>query len=205
MRVLQQLAGKITSGEYPAGSKLVEEDLSRELGVSRGPLREALLRLEERRLVERRPYSGTRVAPIDRRVLQEVYEIRAELECLSVRRAISRITDAEIEMLKRRAVDRSIPEEEAHEVRGIPIRKSFHLKIAEISGSKELLRFLTDQIWLFSSMSYQLWVQAPEGIIEAQNEHVRIGEAIAWRDAELAGLLMRRHILAGLDRACKLL
>jgi DNA-binding GntR family transcriptional regulator len=85
-RLLALIGAGIISGDLAPGEKLTEIGLSKRYGVSRAPLREALLRLEERQLIERMPFSGTRVASPSLRTLGELYEVRAVLEGLAARR-----------------------------------------------------------------------------------------------------------------------
>ena len=76
-RLLALIGAGIISGDLAPGEKLTEIGLSKRYGVSRAPLREALLRLEERQLIVRMPFSGTRVASPSLRTLGELYEVRA--------------------------------------------------------------------------------------------------------------------------------
>src|SRR5690349_14050541 len=95
-KLLESLGARIISGEMPPGTKLTEASLARQLGVSRAPLREALLKLEERQLIERVPFSGMRVAVLSPNTIFELFEIREVLEGLACRKAAGVITDAEV-------------------------------------------------------------------------------------------------------------
>ena len=100
-------APRIVSGELSPGAKVTERELAQRYGVNRAPLREALLRLEERRLIERVPFSGTRVFQPSDRMLAELWDIREVLEGLAARRAAETATQAEIEELRRMASEGS--------------------------------------------------------------------------------------------------
>jgi len=78
--VAEQLKDAIISGDLPPGTKLVESQLSSLLGVSRGPLREAISQLVDQGLIESIPYTGTYVANITVTAIQELYSFRTELE-----------------------------------------------------------------------------------------------------------------------------
>lgn len=78
--VVEQLKEAIINGDLPPGTKLVESQLSALLGVSRGPLREAIRQLEDQNLIESIPYTGTYVANISVKAIQELYSFRTELE-----------------------------------------------------------------------------------------------------------------------------
>ncbi|MGO3345652.1 MAG: GntR family transcriptional regulator [Marinomonas sp.] len=78
--VAEQLREAIINGDLPPGTKLVESQLSALLGVSRGPLREAIRQLVDQNLIESIPYTGTYVANISVKTIQELYSFRTELE-----------------------------------------------------------------------------------------------------------------------------
>ena len=78
--VVEQLREAIIRGELAPGTKLTESLLSSQLGVSRGPLREAIRQLADQGLIETIPYTGTYVANISVQSIQELYTFRIELE-----------------------------------------------------------------------------------------------------------------------------
>ncbi|MEO9273792.1 GntR family transcriptional regulator, partial [Marinomonas sp. 5E14-1] len=78
--VAEQLKSAIINGDLAPGTKLVESQLSDLLGVSRGPLREAIRQLVDQGLIESIPYTGTYVAGVTVKAIQELYSFRTELE-----------------------------------------------------------------------------------------------------------------------------
>ncbi|QUX97690.1 GntR family transcriptional regulator [Marinomonas sp. CT5] len=78
--VAEQLREAIINGDLRPGTKLVESQLSSLLGVSRGPLREAIRQLVDQGLIDSIPYTGTYVAKITVKAIQELYSFRTELE-----------------------------------------------------------------------------------------------------------------------------
>ena len=76
-RVFAALQDAIVRGELPPGTRVGETELAERFGTSRGPLREALRRLESRRLVERTPHVGIRIASLGHAELIEIYFVRA--------------------------------------------------------------------------------------------------------------------------------
>ena len=79
-RVFQKLQDDIVRGHLPAGSRITEPGLAKSYGISRGPLREAMRRLETHRLIERVPHVGARVVKLSMRELLELFDIREALE-----------------------------------------------------------------------------------------------------------------------------
>jgi DNA-binding GntR family transcriptional regulator len=102
-KVYQILLERILSLEYPPESVLVEKDLCAELKVSRPPVKEAILRLEEMDLVMTIPRYGTIVSHIDVNEIAHVYEVKLDLESLACSLASQRITEEEIVELEKLA------------------------------------------------------------------------------------------------------
>ena len=98
-KVFDLLIDAIVRGELPPGSRIREAALARQLGISRGPLREALRRLEGRKLLEYTPNLGMRVASVALNDLIEIFQMREALEGMACRLATENMTDAELEEL----------------------------------------------------------------------------------------------------------
>lgn len=213
-RLLSELGRSILSGELPPGSKLTEADLARRYGVSRAPLREALLRLEERQLIERVPYSGTRVSTPTKRMLLELYQMRSVLEGFAARRVAEIATPAQVAELydavsagarrieetdfTREAEDGFILQVERPDQRGRNRDiHNFHAKIVEFSGNRELLRLLNREIWDFSLVLIAggRLKRSKDRLLAGVREHEGIVQAIESHDGELAEILMRRHLI----------
>lgn len=94
-----KLVHAITSGEFQPGQKLSESELARQLGISRGPLREALGRLEGR-LVMRTPRIGVRVIEFNREDLEQLFFVREALEGMAARLAAERMSASELTRLQ---------------------------------------------------------------------------------------------------------
>jgi len=195
-RLVDFIGSKILEGEMPPGTRLTEASLAEELGVSRAPLREALLKLEERQLIERVPYSGMRVAKLSQADILQMYEIREVLEGLACRKAAARISAEEIHRLKEYidASEARLASPAAADSRSLSAIGDFHDEIARIGGNEQLRKMLGRAVWKFLRVNYQLRSRTQERLAEAVIEHRRIIEALEARDAELSELLMRRHI-----------
>src|SRR5260221_8086103 len=95
-RIVERLEQAIMNGGLAPGSKLSEQALARRFGVSRGPLREAIRRLEGRKLIERKPNIGARVATLSEKKLLDIFGVPEALEGLACRLAAEQMTDEEI-------------------------------------------------------------------------------------------------------------
>jgi DNA-binding GntR family transcriptional regulator len=199
-RAFRVLEEEIVSGRIPMGTKLGEESLASRFGISRGPLREALRRLEGRSLVVSAAHAGVRVVQLKTEDLIELYEVRESLEGLAVRLAAERGSDEEIRSL-RAFVDsqaaRRAPDDRDYS-QGIG-DEDFHYRIATVSGSKRLQNLLCGDLYsLIRLCRFRTWTIP--GQKRSQEDHERIMQAIEERDGELADLLMRRHVAAARAR-----
>ncbi len=195
-RVFTRLQDEIVRGEIPPGSKVSETELAGRYGVSRGPLREAIRRLESRKLLEREVHVGTRVASLSFEDLIEIYYVREALEGQAARLAAERMTDQEVaglhQVLAQHEQQQDIREDTAYFQREGDL--DFHYRIIQGSHNRTLIRMLIGELYhLVRMYRYQFSTTAnrPQ---KALHEHRRIIEAIEARDAEMAELLMRRHI-----------
>ncbi|MGP1667746.1 MAG: GntR family transcriptional regulator, partial [Rhodanobacter sp.] len=98
--LFERLSEAIVTGEFEAGSKLSEPRLATRYRVSRGPIREAIRRLEERKLVTRLPRQGVRVIVPTSALAAELFRIREVLEGLAARQAACNATKDEVATLR---------------------------------------------------------------------------------------------------------
>jgi DNA-binding GntR family transcriptional regulator len=197
-RVFTRFRKAIVEGEIPPGSKISEPELAREYGVSRGPLREAIGRLEACNLVVRKPNVGARVVSLSVRDLLELYDVREAMESTAARLAAERMTDDEIAEL-RRLLEEQRQQSEVKEGLAYFQREGdldFHYRIVQGSKNARLIGLLCKDLYLLVRMyRYQFGMASPRAK-PAFVEHEHIVNAIAGRDPQLAELLMRRHIRA---------
>lgn len=196
--VLRRIQSAIVRGDIAPGSKISEPELARAYGISRGPLREALHRLEGQKLLVRVPHVGARVVSLSHTELNELYQIRESLEGLACRLAAEHMGAADIQAL--RDVLRAHEQDEAFQAgRGYYQQEGdfdFHYRIVQGSGNSLLIRMLCDELYQLARMYRIQYSATPNRPAQAFIEHHRILDAIAQRDGELAELLMRRHIRA---------
>ncbi|MFC3606996.1 GntR family transcriptional regulator [Stutzerimonas tarimensis] len=196
--VFRQIQGAIVRGEIPPGAKISEPELARTYGISRGPLREAIHRLEGQKLLVRVPHVGARVVSLNHAELLELYEIRESLEGMACRLAAERMSQGEIDELRR--VLETHERDEAFRA-GVGYYQQegdfdFHYRIIQGSGNATLTRMLCGELYQLVRMYRIQYSATPNRPHQAFNEHHRILDAITDRDGELAELLMRRHIAA---------
>ena len=195
-QLFEQLSEAIVLGTFAAGTKLSEPRLAAQYGVSRGPLREAIRRLEERKLVTRAPRQGVRVvAPTPGDAL-ELFAIREVLEGLAARQAAENATEAEIADLRAMLAHHrdALSKPDAMVYWQATANSDFHFMIARMGRNQHLFDLLCGEYYTLFRLYRMQHRIVPGRAQRALAEHERIMEAIADRDGELAEILMRRHI-----------
>jgi len=193
--VFNQLVEAITSGEFMPGQKLSESELARRLGISRGPLREALGRLEGR-LVTRTPRLGVSVIDFDQQDLEHLFLVREALEGMTARLAAERMTAGELKRLRELLAHHSRqPELAAGSAYYQRSRDDdYHFTIVKSARCERLEKMLLDEVY------YQLRIHRlrsstrPGRAQQALGEHREILDALVSRNPDAAEGTMRRHI-----------
>jgi DNA-binding GntR family transcriptional regulator len=187
------LHAAINRGELSPNERLVEQVLVKRYGVSRGAVRTALVRLEQDGIVVREPNRGAHVRLVSEHEAIEILEARSMLESLAARHAASRITNAEVDVLRTIGDEMRGFHEEGDLLAMSESNARFHRTILELSGH-ETVRRLTEA--LNSHMvrfQYRTILVAGRGR-ESLSEHRAIVDAIAARDEAGAEGAMRAHL-----------
>ena len=187
-----QIKGKIITAKMPPGSVINEAQLMEEFTLGRTPIREAIKQLQSENLVMVTPRKGMFVADIAVTDLLQIFEVRVELESFATRLATERITKSELIDLQKLAKayqEVNLSDKDAL----IKLDGEFHALLANATHNK----FLIKEIEHYYNLSLRIWYIAlnyakPDDIdVDA---HIEILEAIQAKDAEKAGLRMRKHI-----------
>lgn len=195
---LERLSRAIVLGELAAGAKISEPEVARRFGISRGPLREAIRRLEERKLVTRAPRLGARVVVLSPERIQQVFLVREAIEGMAAREAARHITDEELGRLREQLAQQKTRSEQIGAVAYLTreLDTDFHATIVRASRNEFLIKFLCEDYSTLIELCRQRQRAMPERAWRAWLEHVRIVEALEERDPDLAEIMMRRHIAA---------
>jgi DNA-binding GntR family transcriptional regulator len=193
--LMAKLEAAIYRGDYPPGTRIREARLANELGVARGSMREAVRRLEGRKLVVRHASRGISVATLSKDELRELLELREGLEVTACRLAAQRITDEELSKLsatlerhREMSLDRlSNLYEDWHNL-------DFHYQIAMASGNRRLIDLLCGDVWCLLRLYRYPGVLSPGPTPLAGADHDSILAALAARDPEACEKAMRRHL-----------
>ncbi|MBX5469293.1 MAG: GntR family transcriptional regulator [Thermoleophilaceae bacterium] len=193
MQVYAALRDAIVRAELAPGQKLSENELAGQLGVSRTPVREAIARLREDRLVEVVPQLGTFVARISTQAVADAQFIREALECAAIRRAAERCGEDDVNALEEnlRAQERA---RDASDFDAFYVLDdAFHQTLCNLSGHPT--------VWSISQRAKghlnrvrRLSLPIGDYLTSMVDEHRAVTAAVARHDADEAELALRYHL-----------
>lgn len=189
----ENLRSAIVRGDIAPNSRLVEADLTSTFQMSRGAVRNALIRLEEEGLVVRERHRGARVRHVSDAEAVEILQARAALEGLTARQAAERIDETGAERLLD-CLSRHRSLLEGGDLLGASdANADLHATIIELSGhstAKRLIRMLSSQ-----TVRYQFrTILIPGRSAASGTEHTAIVDAVVAGDADAAEHAMRQHL-----------
>ena len=201
--VVEKLEQLIFGGRYRPGDKLREQSLAQELGVSRGPLREAIRTLEGRRLLERTPRAGVQVVGVSLSDLEQILVAREALEGMAARQAAENMTTAEVNALRQTVSGlESRPEEAPGAVFNAGPDNDFHRLIARGSRNRWLENLLVKDVYSLLRL-YRIQAARRPDVTDSLAEHHAIIDRIHARDGEGAEAAMRSHLRRSRARMLK--
>jgi DNA-binding GntR family transcriptional regulator len=193
-QIAAHLRDRICRGQYEPGDRLIEADLSIEMGVSRAPLREALVALKRDGLVELVPYRGAVVTSFNDDDLHEITDLRRALEAVAARRAAELAPAETAKALRRQLRRMSEAATEGDTVAAALAHIDFHRAIGEASGYGRLVDFL-DQLAAQSLALQSYAMLAAEDLMALAVAHEGIVEAIASGDPDRAEQRIVAHVV----------
>jgi len=189
----------IISGDLAPGEKLRDKELSATLGLSRTPIREALLMLENDGLVETKANRWTLVAPIDLSKAEETYVIVSTLECLALRLAINSFTDADVQELEKLNENLNDLIDNGDRISALEADNAFHNKMIRMAKNEELQKLLVNLKLKIQRIESHYFSQK-EFLQTAYIEHNQIIEAIRNKDLKEAEEALKANWNNSLDR-----
>jgi len=191
--LFERLRGLILSGFYQSGTKLREEEMARQFGVSRTPVRESLRKLESEGLVRYLPHRGVVVNQISPDDLAEIYPVRAVLEGLAARLAAQHRTDEELQAMRDLTQQMSTLYSQRANRRASRIHTRFNMALYHASRNRRLIGILA-QFNDYIEHTIGRASTVPGRTEEIRREHDAMLEAIAARDGDAAEAAARRHV-----------
>lgn len=202
-RSLEVLRGMILDGKLAPGERLNEVHLSQALGISRGPLREAIQRLASEGLVEAVTHRGVYVRSFTPHELTDFYELRIALETHAVRLAARHAPQQRIDELTH-LLDHTETSMGNDATRAYPADQDFHARLAALAAKPPLITALTEvdrKIQLARARS----ANQPHRARTALDEHRAIVAALATRNGDHAATLLEAHLTSSLTNAVAVL
>lgn len=191
---VEALRERILRGDYPEGEPLRQDAVADELGVSRIPVREALRQLEAEGLVTFSPHRGAVVSSLSLPDIEELFQLRAQIECDLLRHAIPRMTQEQLDRATEVLDEFEDALEAGEATRWGPLNWHFHAAIyapANRNFTMGVLRKLHQQ----SDRYFRMQVLLVHGGGRANEEHRGIAAAVGRKDLDEASELMRVHII----------
>jgi DNA-binding GntR family transcriptional regulator len=184
--VFDRLLFKIIEGQIPPGGAVNELALAAEFNVSRGPVREAVKRLQGTGLITKEPYLKARVINLTVADMVQIFQLREAVEAMSIRLATINMTSADIDdMLSEFTSSKGTVEKPVLDI---------HVRIAEGSGNERIRALLCDELYYLLRLYRVQSGRMPGRKETAYSEHWQILRAMKARDPDLAESLMRAHI-----------
>ena len=194
---------RILKGSYKIGQKIKENDLAKETGVSRTPIREAFKNLEEEGLIDYIPHRGCFAKGFTKRDIDDIYSIRTALEILAVEWATERITDDQIDELEKQCDIMEFYTMKDDDKKALATNSSFHEVIYNATGSRFMAQALRSYKSYIAQTRREVFYNK-EYIEEVLKEHRGILEAIKAKDVDKAKLAMKNHLDGSKRRAEKI-
>ena len=194
------LADAIETGELEPGRRLSENELAERLGVSRTPIREALIRLRDDRLVEIVPQAGTYVTRISERSVENAQFVREALECAAIRLAAEKAQDSDIAALDGMLVRQKEIRDSGDSDRFYVLDDQFHGALCVLSGYG-VAWSLAQRANGHLNRVRRLSLEQPHYLIEMVAEHELVVDALRRNDPDAAESALRHHlrmVLSGL-------
>ena len=189
----EQIRRRILDNVWPPGHRALEQEVALALGMSRTPVREALMRLSGEGLVEVIPRHGMRVLPVSPTDMREIYEILTALECMAAELLARRQPSAaELKPLidATKAMDKALKLEDLDAWAAADER--FHAQLLELAGNRQLQATVLNY-WDRAHRARLFTLRLRPKPVNSTKEHMQMVERLRAGDAEGAARVTRAH------------
>ncbi len=189
----EKIRRRILDNVWPPGHRALEQEVALALGMSRTPVREALVRLQSEGLVEVVPRHGMRVLPVSPADMREIYEVLTALECMACERlARRRPSQAELKPLvdATHAMDRALAVEDLDAWAAAD--ELFHAQLLELAGNHHLQATVMNH-WDRAHRARMFTLRLRPKPVNSTREHMQLVERLLAGDVDGAALVNRRH------------
>lgn len=189
----QQVRRRILDNVWPPGYQALEQEVALALGMSRTPVREAMLRLQSEGLVEVVPRHGMRVLPVSPTDMREIYEILAALECMASEILAQRKpTEAELKPLieATKAMDKALKRDDLDAWAAAD--EHFHAQLIDLAGNRQLQQTVLNY-WDRAHRARMFSLRLRPKPVNSTKEHMALVERLRAGDAKGAAKVNRAH------------
>ena len=192
----------IIEGQLPSGSELNQAQIAEKLGISRGPLREALGQLEQEGLIRNVPYKGVIITSLTPNYVRELYSLRSALETFALNRAIKYQQSSDLKSLKQlvKAMRQAAKANDERSLTDLDL--SFHRSLIKMAKHDWL-----EHSWAPLEIGVKRCLYKRHKIYQSLDEvvgtHPALVEAIETRDTEKAMSILHDHILDAGEKICE--
>ena len=189
----EQIRRRILDNVWPPGHRALEQEVALALGMSRTPVREALVRLQSEGLVEVVPRHGMRVLPVSPVDMREIYEVLTALECMAAELlGRRRPSDAELQPLLRasEAMDRALGDDDLDAWASAD--EQFHRQLLELAGNRHLQATVMNH-WDRAHRARMFSLRLRPKPVNSTREHMQLVERLRAGDGEGAAAVNRAH------------
>jgi DNA-binding GntR family transcriptional regulator len=191
----ERLRDEILAGRLPPGQTLSENEVAHRFGVSRTPVREAMIRLESEGLVIVRPQVGTTVAPIDLEAVADGQFVREAIECRTVALAAQRATAADARALRAQLREQARVAAGGDSAAFVPLDDRMHRTLVAMAGRPRIWRAVEDVKAQLDRVRF-LSLDHPGWLAAIHRQHEEIVERVLAGDADGAAAAMAQHLRA---------
>lgn len=189
----EQIRRRILDNAWPPGHRALEQEVALALGMSRTPVREALLRLQGEGLVEVIPRHGMRVLPVSPNDMREIYQILTALECMAAELLARRLpSDKELEPLvaDTKAMDKALKADDLGAWAAADER--FHAHLVDLAGNRQLQATVLNY-WDRAHRARMFTLRLRPKPVSSTQEHMLMVERLRAGDPEGAARVTRAH------------
>jgi DNA-binding GntR family transcriptional regulator len=195
-QIYEKILQKITRNGFPLNEFLVEGKLAEMFGVSRAPVREALVELCNENILRNIPRTGYQIVQISRREIRDALQLRLILEIEGVRMACDRLTEEDIRGLNK--LESELSQAADQKVINLDdwVKNGFHLHLtlAELSGNGLLYKMVRECQNILLRASVQIYLDSDYPSLEQPTYHLEILKAVINRDKEQAARCLKKDI-----------
>jgi DNA-binding GntR family transcriptional regulator len=182
----QEIRRRILDNEYPQGHQVLEQELAAELGMSRTPIREALVRLENENFVQLIPRHGMRVVPLAVNDLRDMYEVLTALELTAIERlARSKPEGSVFDSIEQALDEMDVAIRRRDPDAWVKADERFHRMLVDLCGNARL-KTLADALWDQGHRARITTVRLRPNLEPSNQEHRAVVQAIRrgdWKEA----------------------